>query len=58
MSKERNNELRVGELILKHNYAVITISGIEHQRIFTITFKNKFGKVLHQYTVKQQEISF
>ncbi len=58
MSKERNNENRVGELILNHNYAVITISGIEHQRIFTITFKNKFGKTLHQYTVRQQEISF
>ena len=58
MSKERNNENRVGELILNHNYAVITISGIEHQRIFTITFKNKFGKTLHQYTVRQEEISF
>lgn len=58
MSKEGDNEQRVGELILKHNYAIISISGVENKRIFTISFKNKFGKILHQYSVKQQEISF
>ncbi len=58
MFKEGKNELRQGELILKHNYAVVSISGIQHNRILTVTFKDKSRKVLREFSLKEQQISF
>jgi len=56
--KEGKNDLRVGELLLRHNYAVVSITGVENNRELTVTFKDKFGKVLQIHTLRQQEISY
>jgi len=58
LGKEGKNEFRIGDFIVKHNYAVISISGIQHERSFKITYKDKFGKILQEHTLKQQEVSF
>lgn len=58
LGQEGKNDLRVGELILKHNYAVVSISGTENARVFKITYKNKAGKVLQEFELKQHEVSF
>ena len=58
MGKEGKNELRVSDFMLEHNYAIISISGIQHNRVFKITYKNKFGKVIQEYELNQKEISF
>ena len=56
--KEWKNENRIGDISLKHNYSVVSISGIENKRVMKVTYKNKKGKVLMEFTVKQEEISF
>ena len=56
--KEGENDLRIKELLLQHNYAVVSVSGIENNRAITVTYKNKFGKVLQSHTLQQQEISY
>ena len=56
--KEGENDLRIKELLLQHNYAVVSVSGIENNRAITVTYKNKFGKVLQSHTLRQQEISY
>ena len=53
---EKNNPFRVFGLDQKQNYAHISVSGKQRERILTVRYKGIDGTVLGEWSVKEGEV--